>query len=98
MRARVAAGGHDIPEQMIRQRWDGSRRNIIALLPHLAELKVFDNSMEADPTTGTFPAPRLLLHWERGTIIAPSVEELGKTPEWAKAIIGVALKLQRSLG
>ena len=98
VRARVAAGGHDIPEQMIRQRWDGSRRNIIALLPHLAELKVFDNSMEADPTTGTFPAPRLLLHWERGTIIAPSVEELGKTPEWAKAIIGVALKLQRSLG
>src|SRR5258708_26643890 len=46
VRARVAAGGHDIPEEMIRQRWDASRRNLVALMPHLTELKVFDNSDE----------------------------------------------------
>jgi predicted ABC-type ATPase len=96
VRARVVSGGHDIPEQMIRQRWDASRRNVIDLLPHLAELRVFDNSQERDAASGTIPPPRLLLHWDRGTIVAPSVAKLKKTPEWAKPIVAAALKLQRS--
>ncbi|HYM61263.1 MAG TPA: ZTL protein [Thermoanaerobaculia bacterium] len=96
VRSRVAAGGHDIPEEMIRQRWDRSRRNVIALMPYLTELKVFDNSEEGDPAAGLMPAPRLLLHWRSGAIIAPSVEELRETPEWAKAMAGGALKLIRS--
>ena len=97
IRARVAAGGHDIPEEKIRERWDGSRRNIIALMPYLTELRVFDNSREGDAAAGTFPAPKLLLHWSNGAIVAPSADALQRTPEWAKPIIGRALKLQRTM-
>lgn len=61
--ARVAQGGHAIPNELIRKRWDASRRNLIAQIPHLAELKVFDNSKEGNPAAGTIPSPRLLLHW-----------------------------------
>ncbi len=96
VRSRVAAGGHDIPDDMIRKRWDTSRRNIIALLPYLTELKVFDNSNEGDPAAGTIPPPRLLLHWRRNRIAAPGTKELGATPDWAKPIVAAAMKLQRA--
>lgn len=96
VRARVASGGHDIPDEMIRKRWDSSRRNIIALMPHLTELKVFDNSEEGNPMTGTIPEPRLLLHWRRHRIVAPSANVIRETPEWAKPIVAAAMKLQRS--
>jgi alkanesulfonate monooxygenase SsuD/methylene tetrahydromethanopterin reductase-like flavin-dependent oxidoreductase (luciferase family) len=95
VRARFAAGGHDIPEAKIRERWDGSRRNIIALMPYLTELQVFDNSQEYDPITGVIPPPKLLLYWERGTITSPSISELEATPDWAQPIVVRALQLQR---
>lgn len=96
VRARVAAGGHNIPEAKIRERWDSSRRNIIALMSSLTELKIFDNSEEGDPAAGTIPEPKLLLHWRRGTIVAPAPELLETTPEWAKPIIARTLQLQRA--
>jgi predicted ABC-type ATPase len=96
VRARVMSGGHDIPEAKIRERWDGSRRNIIALLPALTELRVFDNSRERDPISGDIPPPRLLLHWRGGAIVAPALSELETTPEWARPIVARALKLQRA--
>ena len=95
VRARVAAGGHDIPEALIRQRWDRSRRNVVKLMPHLAELRVFDNSEEGDPSTGTIPAPRLLLHWKQGRMVGPGLRRLADTPEWAKPIVAAALMLNR---
>ncbi len=98
VRARVAAGGHDIPEEKIRERWSASRRNLIALMPFLTELQVFDNTREGDAAAGTIPQPVLLLHWQRGTIIAPPLKRLEKTPEWAKPIIARALQLQRRTG
>lgn len=91
--SRVAAGGHDIPEAKIRQRWENSRINLIALMPHLAELMVWDNSAEADFSTGA-PAPVLLLHLRAGKIVAP--RNLTATPDWAKPIVAVALKLHTS--
>jgi len=93
VRERVAAGGHDIPEAKIRERWETSRRNLIALLPHLSELRIFDNSREA--AAGRIPEPVLLLHWRGGKIIAPSRRGLELTPEWAKPIIARALQLHR---
>ena len=95
VRARVASGGHDIPEEMIRQRWDGSRRNLIALMPFLTDLRVLDNSEEGDPVAGTIPPPKELLHWNHGAIVSPNAGALAMTPEWAKAIVAQALKLQR---
>jgi predicted ABC-type ATPase len=95
VRARVARGGHDIPEAKIRERWDSSRRNLIALLPRLTELRLFDNSGERDAVTGKIPPPRLLLHYDRGAIVAPALPELEATPEWAKPIVAAALQLRQ---
>jgi predicted ABC-type ATPase len=96
VRARVASGGHNIPEEMIRQRWDASRRNVIALMPFLAELWVFDNSQEGDASGETIPPPRELLYRRDGAIVSPDAEALATTPEWAKPIVARALKLQRA--
>ncbi len=95
VRARVRRGGHDIPETRIRERWDTSRRNLVALMPFLSELKVFDNSREADARTGRIPEPVLLLHLRDGRIIAPGVDDLANTPEWAKAIVACAMQVDR---
>ena len=56
VRSRVARGGHDIPEEKIRERYDRSRINLIELMPRLTELRVFDNSFDADPHAGHSPA------------------------------------------
>jgi predicted ABC-type ATPase len=90
VRARVAKGGHDIPEPRIRERYDASRLNLIRLLPGLSELWVYDNSREADPDAGVAPEPMLVLHVRRGKLVGP--RDLGRTPEWAKAIVAAAMK------
>ena len=89
--ARVRHGGHAIPEEIIRQRYDRSRLNLVQLLPSLAALRVYDNSDQADPATGGLPAPRLVLHLEGGRILGP--EDLSPTPAWAKPIVAAALQL-----
>ncbi len=43
VRSRVEKGGHDIPEERIRDRYDRGRLNLIRLLPRLTELRVYDN-------------------------------------------------------
>ncbi len=93
VRARVARGGHPIPEATIRQRFNSSRVNLIRLLPRLAELKVFDNSTDSDPTLGRPPKPVLLLHVVRGKLVGPGQAVLLTSPEWAKPIIAAALNL-----
>jgi len=89
--ARVSRGGHSIPEETIRKRYEQSRLNLIHLLPHLTELRVYDNSDHADPAAGNAPDPRLVLHLKKGNICGP--EDLSKTPDWAKPIVAVALQL-----
>jgi len=89
VRARVAAGGHDIPEDKIRERWEGSRRNIIELMPHLTELRVFDNTAERDPATGAIPAPLEILHVRHGKI----EYAMSDPPAWAKPIVDRARQL-----
>lgn len=91
VRRRVRRGGHDIPEADIRRRYEHSRINLIHLLPKLAALRVYDNSAEADPAAGKAPAPKLVLHMERGKILGPT--DLSRTPGWAKPIVAAALKL-----
>ena len=94
VRARVRGGGHDIPEADIRRRFQSSRMNLIQLLPHLASVRVYDNSIEGDPAKGHAPSPRLLLHRERDRIRAP--QDLAMTPEWAKPVVAAALKIAAS--
>jgi hypothetical protein len=82
---RVAAGGHAIPAAKIEERWVSSRENLVRLLPHLAGLRLYDNSAEADPRQGLRPAPRLLLHLERGRVVGHA--PLEEIPTWAKPIV-----------
>ena len=91
VRNRVQAGGHDIPESSIRRRWRHSRLNLVQLLPHLTELRVYDNSADADPKDGHAPRPTLVLHLDHGDIVGPP--DLSSTPDWAKPIVAAALKL-----
>jgi len=91
VRARVARGGHDIPEEAIRRRFEHSRLNLVMLLPVLASLRVYDNSLEADPAAGKAPKPVLLLHMARGRILNP--QDLPRVPDWARPIAAAAMKI-----
>jgi predicted ABC-type ATPase len=93
VKARVAAGGHDIPEADIRRRWEHSRQNLVALMPRLARLWVYDNSTEGDPRRGLTPKPRLLLEMKGARIVGPT--DLTSTPEWARPILARAMQLAR---
>jgi predicted ABC-type ATPase len=94
VRQRVAQGGHDIPEAKIRARFDRSRENLIGLVPHIASLRLFDNSTPGDPARGRVPQPRLLVQMVKGRITAPRTLRtlLGETPHWAKPVVAATLK------
>ena len=89
--ARGRRGGHAIAPESIERRFEQSRINLIDLLPHLTELRVQDNSIDADPVTGKSPTPKLLLHMKSGKI--QNLHDLKNTPDWAKPIIATALKV-----
>ncbi|MHB1272570.1 MAG: AAA family ATPase [Rhodanobacter sp.] len=92
--ARVAGGGHDIPEAKVRTRYEASRANLVRLMPHVTTLRVYDNSAEADPATGQRPAPELVLEVIGGTLGYPrSTVELATTPPWAKPLVARAFQL-----
>jgi predicted ABC-type ATPase len=93
VKARAQRGGHDIPEALIRERYERSLLNLIALLPSLTELQLYDNSIEADPASGVPPRPRLVLHVSHGVIVGPA--DLAATPEWARPVVAAALRLRR---
>lgn len=88
--ARVAAGGHDIPETKVRERFDASRSNLVKLMPHLASLRVYDNSFEADPRAGKRPQPVLLLQMQAGRMVLHA--PLRSVPAWAKPLLAAALR------
>ena len=91
VRSRVRQGGHDIPEAMIRRRFEHSRRNLIALLPALTALRMYDNSAEADPAAGKAPVLKPVLMMEHRKILNPA--DLARAPDWAKPIVAAALKI-----
>lgn len=91
VRTRVARGGHDVPTEFIRRRYEHSRLNLIELMPHTSELRVFDNSDDADPSAGKIPSPVLVLEIKHGKIL--NRRDLSRTPAWAKPIVAAALKL-----
>jgi predicted ABC-type ATPase len=93
IQSRVSHGGHDIPERKVRERYDNSRINLINLLSHLTDLRVFDNSLDGDPNLGGRPDPQLVLHLRDRRILAPG--DLTKAPDWAKPIVAKALQLTR---
>lgn len=92
--ARVAAGGHPIPEEKIRERYPQAQLNLIKLMPHVAYVKVYDNSVEA-AADGTVPDPLLVLEMENDQVISPAPDDLKallRAPEWTKPILEAALR------
>jgi len=91
--ARVERGGHPIPEAKVRERLITSPRNLITLMPHLANLHVYDNSREAGPD-GIAPDSNLLLMLSGGQLDYPQTpDQLAATPHWAKPILAAALEM-----
>jgi predicted ABC-type ATPase len=91
VRARVRRGGHDVPATKIRERYDASRNNLCSILPSLDELMLYDNSTEADPSSGEPPQPVQLLHFRDGKILS----RLSSMPNWAKPIAAVVIGLAK---
>ena len=91
VRERVARGGHPIPEDRIRTRYDTSRQNLITLLPHLSELRLFDNSLEGDPALGMKPRPREIFHIKQGRLVYAC--PLSEVSLWAQPIVAAASRL-----
>ncbi len=94
VKSRVEQGGHEIPEDRIRERYMRSRLNLIQLLSNLTELLLYDNSEEADPKTGEMPRPKLILHVVQGRVFETC--DLTLVPEWAKPVVAAAAKLADS--
>lgn len=91
--ARVRAGGHDIPEARIRERYPASLQNLIALMPRIAHLQVYDNSAQAAPGTA-IPDPLLVAEMREGQLVWPTdLEALRRTPQWAKPVLEAALAM-----
>ncbi|MGS1005734.1 hypothetical protein [Achromobacter anxifer] len=92
VRLRVAQGGHDIPETRIRQRCITSLRNLLTLMPILAELRVYDNSFDVAPGE-EIPDPKLVLHMQERSLLFPlSLRDAQDTPDWAKPLVEAALE------
>ena len=92
--ARVAAGGHPIPEEKIRERYSRAQMNLIKLMPHVEYIKVYDNSAEAT-ANGAVPDPLLVLEMEDGRVTFPAPDDLNalrRAPVWTKAILEAALR------
>jgi predicted ABC-type ATPase len=93
VRARVAVGGHDIPEAKIHERYVTALQNLIHLLPHIAHLQVYDNSVEAAPGEPV-PDPVLVAEMHGGKLSWPTtLAALQDTPAWAKPLLEAALTL-----
>ena len=94
IRARVVAGGHDIPEAKVRERWAASVSNLIALLPHLRQARVFDNSATVAQGEAV-PEPTHVATFDQGQLKWPAPTDraqLARTPDWAKPVLEAGLR------
>jgi hypothetical protein len=94
----VAHGGHHISDEKIRERWDTSRLNLIKLLPRLARLQVFNNSVSVEPGRD-IPDPHLVLDVESGRMNCPDQQDavaMNAVPPWARPIVEAAIRVSRA--
>lgn len=96
--ARVARGGHDIPEDMIRKRYDSSRANLISFIGTQAWIRVWDNSVESGD--GTPSGARQLFEVRGRRLILPpqASADPDAMPAWARPLVAQALKLGLGAG
>jgi len=89
VQARVAQGGHDIPEAIIRRRAVSAIQNVIMLMPHLAQLQIYGNFAHA-ALGAAIPDPILLAEMSASLLVWPSatnIAQLLRTPDRAKPLL-----------
>lgn len=87
---RVLRGGHDIPEDAIRKRYDGSRKNLLAFIGTEATIRVWDNSQQ---TPDGIPAPFEVMFIERKVWRLGARVTLQTVPQWTKPLVLRAMKM-----
>lgn len=87
---RVARGGHDIPEDKIRERFDNSRANLLKFIGTRAEIRVWDNSRQ---TADGSPAPVEIFRVQNRKLLIPG--EASQTAGWAQPLVAKALSVIR---
>ncbi|HEX7342507.1 MAG TPA: hypothetical protein VF269_09575 [Rhodanobacteraceae bacterium] len=91
IRERVARGGHDIPEDKVRQRYDASRRNLLAFIGTRASIRVWDNSTQ---TADSRPSrAREIFRIEQRMLRLPTDVDTEVMPTWARPLLAQALQL-----
>jgi len=86
VQARVARGGHDIPEDLIRSRYKTSVENLCVLATIVQRLAVYDNSKPFGRDGK--PNVRLLVDLQDDQIMQLDQD----MPEWAKPVAAVCLQ------
>jgi predicted ABC-type ATPase len=87
---RVASGGHDVPEERIRERYRRSPENLIYLLPLLDGLELFDNSQEVGGGRIANPLHIMSCSARLVDLSLPGPE----VPYWAMPIVQAARNLE----
>lgn len=83
---RVINGGHDIPEEKIRQRWTNSIYNLGTMIPKCDQIKIYDNSTHLEDGK---PSPKLLFSMSNRNFKTTPHKEI---PDWAKPIAVIAME------
>lgn len=89
---RAAACGFPAPAELIRAQFVRSRENLVALMPAIEHLRVYDNSLERPPGAMGNPPPRLQLSLAGGQWQHPDRNGLIETARWARPIVEAAIE------
>lgn len=76
VQARVRAGGHDVPVEKLKARYERTLANLERATPLLPRVTVYDNSSFDDPY-------RLIAEFHRGKLVE-KIE--GRIPAWARRL------------
>lgn len=90
---RVAAGGHDVPVDKIKKRYQGSMNNLGTLLSLSDELVVYDNTVDS----GLLNTAKIVLyHGPLRTVIDPSCQWLAVLrQQWVQSGLMPATRIRR---
>jgi len=91
--ARVVRGGHDIPAELIRKRYDSSRANLISFIGTKAWIRVWDNSAES--ADGRPDGAAQVFELREAQLVLPRTapRHADSIPAWARPFLAQALKL-----
>lgn len=91
IRDRVTRGGHDIPEDAVRRRYDDSRRNLLSFIGTRATIRVWDNSVQTPDGRPTLA--KEVFRIEHSRLRLPRGFDAQKVPGWSRPLLAQAVNL-----